>query len=69
MVAKDKLIDSGEIEYIGGHKAYPNSGNTKIFFYDDRIELGQRQEKTLIKIPYSKIIDIENLNEKKNVSG
>lgn len=64
-VVKEKPIDSGEIEYVGGHKAFPSSGGTKIFFYDDRIELGPKQEKTLIKIPYSNIIDIENLDEKK----
>ena len=64
-VAKEKPLDSGQIEYMGGHKAYPTSGKTDIFFYDDRIELGPSQEKTLIKIRYSNMIDIENFDEKK----
>jgi hypothetical protein len=65
---KEKPLYNAWIKYMGGHKAHPAPGDVQIFFYNDRIELGQSQEKTVLKIPYSKIINIENMDEKK-ISG
>ncbi len=33
--------------------------------YDDRIEIGLGQQSTLLTIPYSSMINIENMDEKK----
>ena len=30
--------DHGQVEYIGGHKAYPKPTYSRIYFYEDRIE-------------------------------
>ena len=54
-----------DITYIGGHPAYPTSANTRIYIYNDRIEIGQREYNTIIKIPYSNMTNIQNMDEKK----
>lgn len=53
------------IAYVGGHKAWPKPVNTMIFVYDDRMEIGPSQEKTVLAIPYSDMISMENMDEKK----
>ncbi|MGA9745331.1 MAG: hypothetical protein WBQ16_11995 [Nitrososphaeraceae archaeon] len=53
------------IYYVGGHKAWPKPVNTMIFVYDDRIELGAKQETPALTIPYAKIKNIENMGEQK----
>lgn len=50
-----------DMNYIGGHKAYPSSTNTKMYFYEDRIQIGNPE----LIIPYSKITNIENMDEQK----
>lgn len=62
---KEKPLYGDWIAYMGGHKAHPSPGNVQVFFYDNRMELGQKQEKPVLKIPYSSIINIENMDEKK----
>jgi hypothetical protein len=36
---KDKPIDFGQVEYMGGHKMYPTPNWTLLLFYEDRFEL------------------------------
>jgi hypothetical protein len=64
-VVKEKPVVYGRVGYMGGHKAHPQPTSTQIFFYEDRIELGHAQEKTVLKIPYSSMTNIENFDEKK----
>lgn len=67
VVTKDKkeLKGYGDILYVGGHKTYPKGGETMIFLYEDRFELGSKKEKTVLSIPYSDIIYLENMDETK----
>lgn len=58
---KDKVIDSGRVQYMGGHKDYPQPQWTEVFFYEDRFEL----EVHNLTIPYAKIKDIGNSKESK----
>lgn len=58
---KEKPIDSGRIQYMGGHKAYPRPEWSDIYFYEDRFEI----EVNCISVQYSKIIDIGNSNDGK----
>jgi hypothetical protein len=53
--------DHCDMKYIGGHKAYPSSTNTKMYFYKDRIQIGNPD----LTIPYSAITNIENMDEQK----
>jgi len=62
---KEKPLYGDWVGYMGGHKAHPAPGNVQIFFYNDRMELGQKQEKPVLIIPYSSIINIENMDDKK----
>ena len=62
---KHSWINYTDITYIGGHPAYPTSANTRIYIYNDRIEIGQREYNTIIKIPYSNMTNIQNMDEKK----
>jgi hypothetical protein len=57
---KEKPIDSGRIQYMGGHKAYPKPEWSDIYFYEDRFEI----EVNRISVQYSKIIDIGNSNDR-----
>ena len=57
----EKPIDSGSVQYIGGHKAYPKPLRTEIFFYDDRFEIADYD----IKVYYNKIKNISNSSERK----
>ena len=59
--ADGELQDYCDMEYIGGHKAYPSSTNTKMYFYEDRIQIGNPE----LVILYSAITNIENMDEKK----
>lgn len=61
---KEKPIDSGTVQYMGGHKAYPEPQRTEIFFYEDRFEL----EVHNLIIPYAKIKDIGNSKESRRDS-
>jgi hypothetical protein len=36
-----------------------------IFVYEDRIEIGAKKEKTVLTIPYSAILNMENMDDKK----
>ena len=38
---------------------------TVVFVYSDRIDIGAKKEKTGISVPYSDIINIENMDDKK----
>lgn len=51
-------------KYLGGHKAYPlkNAVDTEILLYNDRIEVAYPIQLDII---YSKIKNIENMDEKK----
>jgi hypothetical protein len=60
-----KRVTYAGIYYVSGHKAWPKPVNTMIFVYDDRVGLGAKQEETVLSIPYSKMIIIENMDEKK----
>lgn len=53
--------DYCEIQYIGGHKAYPSSTNTKMYIYNDHIEI----ENPPLTIPYSEMTNIENADKEK----
>jgi hypothetical protein len=53
-------IDYGFVEYIGGHKAFPQPTFCEIFFYEDRFDIGAG-----ISVKYSKIKDLTNSNEMK----
>jgi hypothetical protein len=55
-------IDSGRVQYMGGHKAFPKPVFTYVHFYDDRIELECYGG---IKIYYNQIKDISNSDEKR----
>lgn len=52
-----------KVRYMGGHIAFPKKTHTKFRIYDDGVEL---MEPTL-RIPYSSIIKIENMEGKKNL--
>ena len=45
----------------GGHKAYPSSVYSKIYFYEDRMEIGALK----LVIPYRSIKNLDNSREKK----
>jgi hypothetical protein len=66
-IMKEKPLLSGEVRYVGGHNAYPNSGYSIMYFYDDRIDIWFSKKKILLTIPYSNIIKIENTTEKKDL--
>ena len=50
-------------KYLGGHKAYPirKAMDVKILVFSDRLEV----EKLFLTIPYSKMTNIENMDDKK----
>lgn len=50
-----------EAKYVGGHKMYPKSTDTKVLIYSDRLEV----EKLNLKIPYASMTNIENADESK----
>jgi hypothetical protein len=56
-----KMAKEFKVVYTGGHKAYPKRSHTKIRLYDDEIELMDPH----LKIPYSHMTKIENMDEKK----
>ena len=58
---KEPPLDSGTVQYMGGHKMYPKPQKSDIYFYEDRFVLGDLS----LNIPYSKIRDIANSNEMK----
>ena len=58
---KEKPLDSGRVQYMGGHKAYPKPQWTEIFFYEDRFEF----EAYGLKVYYNKIKDISNSKDRK----
>lgn len=62
---KRKWTNRTDITYVGGHPAYPKSGDTRIYIYDNRIEVGQTEDDPLLVIPYANMINIENMDEKK----
>jgi hypothetical protein len=58
---KEKPIDFGQVEYMGGHKMFPTKKLTTVYFYEDRFVL----EEPKIVVPYGKIKDISNSTERK----
>jgi hypothetical protein len=64
MKEKVGLIDSGPVQYIGGHKAYPKPQICEIFFYEDRFEIVPYH----VKVYYNKISDILNSKDRKRDS-
>ena len=49
------------IKYMGGHKAYPSHSGTRIYFYEDRIEVDSPK----LVIPYRSMKNIENMTERR----
>jgi hypothetical protein len=47
--------------YIGGHKAFPKQKHTKVAVYGNRLEIVELN----LSIPYSSMINIENMDDKK----
>lgn len=50
-----------KVGYMGGHKAFPKKTHTKVRIYDDGVELMEPN----LRIPYSSMSRIENMEEKK----
>ena len=57
----EKPLDQGQVFYVGGHKAYPKSTYSQIYFYDDRMEIQVYK----IKIYFKSIKNIDNSRERK----
>ncbi len=57
---KEKRIDSGQVQYTGGQKAYPVPKWTVIYFYEYRFVL----EEYNLTVRYDKIKDILNTTGK-----
>ncbi len=53
--------DYCDIQYIGGHKAYPSSTDTKTYIYNDQVEIENPQ----LTIPFSAMTNIENADKEK----
>jgi hypothetical protein len=49
------------IKYIGGHKAYPSPSGTRMYFFEDRIEVDSPK----LVIPYRSMKNIENMTERR----
>lgn len=49
------------IKYLGGHKGFPTPTDTKIHFYQDRVEIDNPK----LIVPYRYMQNIENTNEQK----
>jgi hypothetical protein len=60
-MAPQGYLEYCDVKYVGGHKAYPRPTDTRMSFYDDRIELGNPN----LVIPYSAMKNLENFDEKK----
>jgi hypothetical protein len=60
-MASQGHLEYCDVKYVGGHKAYPRPTDTRMSFYDDRIELGNPN----LVIPYSAMKNLENFDEKK----
>jgi hypothetical protein len=60
-MAPQGYLEYCDVKYLGGHKAYPRPTDTRMSFYDDRIELGNPN----LVIPYSAMKKLENFDEKK----
>ena len=58
---REETIADGEVEYIGGHKAHPSGKFSKIYFYEDRMEIA----KLNLIIPYKSIRNLDNSREKR----
>jgi hypothetical protein len=50
-----------DAKYLGGHKMYPKSTDTKVLIYKDRIHI----ERLNLQVKYSSMTNIENADEKK----
>lgn len=57
----EKPFDHGPVFYVGGHKAYPKSTHSQIYFYEDRFELLPYK----LKIYYKSNKNIDNSRERK----
>jgi hypothetical protein len=56
-----KIGKEFKVAYIGGHKAFPKKTHTKFRIHEDGIELMEPS----LKIPYSSMTKIENMDEKR----
>jgi hypothetical protein len=56
-----KIVRSYSAKYLGGYTPLPRPVDTKMFLYDDKIII----DKIFLTIPYSKIINIENMDREK----
>jgi hypothetical protein len=54
-------IDYSYVRYMGGHPLYTEPRNTPVYVYNDRIEIVNPD----LKIPYSAMSRIENMDENK----
>lgn len=61
--SSDRYIDYSyaHAKYMGGHPLYVKPSDTGVYLYDDRIEVVNPK----LIIPYSAILRIENMDEKK----
>jgi hypothetical protein len=57
-------LDGGYVQYIVGHKAFPQSKLCEIFFYEDRFDI-EVAIGAGISVEYSKIKNLTNSNEMK----
>lgn len=56
----NNLPEFYDVKYMGGHIEYPKSSYSRMYFYNERIEL----ENPRIVIPYQSITNIQNADEK-----
>lgn len=50
-----------DAKYLGGHKLYPKSVDTRVYIYSDRIEIPMMH----LRVPYTFVSNIENADEKR----
>jgi hypothetical protein len=64
-IQKEKPINSGVAQYIGGHIEYPKSEDIGFYLYNERLSIWFATRDSWLRIPYSTMISIENMDEKK----
>ena len=61
----EKPIKSAVAQYIGGHIEYPRSEDIGFYLYKDRLSIWFATRDSWLRIPYSTMTSIENMDEKK----
>jgi hypothetical protein len=56
-----QLTEYCDVKYMGGHPEHPKSSDSRVYFYNDRIEL----ENPELTIPFKSMVNIENADEKR----